>query len=509
MPLFPVRLPPGFYMNGTSYAGKNRWIGGNRVRWHDGSLRPIGGWERRARRSDGSQIAPLVADPATETVRDMFSWRLNNGDRATVFGSNTALYYMNSNNDIIDVTPVEFTPQANMPIIVVGYGTGPYGTQAYSTPRNPASVDPIPVYRWEFDVWGEDLLASPLGVNGNLYAVDLTGGVLQSKIIVPNAPTEVRGFVVTQQRIVMTIGDPNEPRKVQWSAREDREEWTPALDNEAGNYTLAGVGDLLSIDKVLNQVLILSETDAYVARYVGAPYIYGFDLVGKHCAPLHPAAVITSKRFAMWMGRRNFWMYDGTVKHVPCEVMNFLQKDVDFEQISRVVGYTNEAFTEVTWHYTSVVGSGNEVDSYVTYDYVQKHWTTGKIDRTASADKGSLRDVVMVDPTGVIWNHEQRGITTPDANAYTGPLELGLGDKNMAVRYIFPDTATKGDVEYTLFGKQMPTEPEYSYGPYPYNNPTPVRALGREIRMQVSGEVRDWEVGPTHRFDVAPITGMR
>lgn len=47
MPLVPLKLPAGFYRNGTDYEGSNRWRDGSLVRWLDGSMRPVGGWEAR------------------------------------------------------------------------------------------------------------------------------------------------------------------------------------------------------------------------------------------------------------------------------------------------------------------------------------------------------------------------------------------------------------------------------------------------------------------------------
>ena len=47
MTYIPIKLPAGFYKNGTEYEAKNRWHDGSLVRWLDGSLRPIGGWTVR------------------------------------------------------------------------------------------------------------------------------------------------------------------------------------------------------------------------------------------------------------------------------------------------------------------------------------------------------------------------------------------------------------------------------------------------------------------------------
>ena len=47
MTLLPIKLPAGFYRNGTDYEQSNRWRDGSMVRWRDGSLRPVGGWRDR------------------------------------------------------------------------------------------------------------------------------------------------------------------------------------------------------------------------------------------------------------------------------------------------------------------------------------------------------------------------------------------------------------------------------------------------------------------------------
>ena len=119
----------------------------------------------------------------------------------------------------------------------------------------------------------------------------------------------------------------------------------------------------------------------------------------------------------------------------------------------------------------------------------------------------------MVNTTDqVIYEHERDDIVVEDAWAESGPLEVGNGDNNMAVRYIYPDTETFGDVMYTLYGQNQPTDQRYAYGPYSFDNPISTRALGRSISMRVDGseQTPKWQVGQKTRFDVAPMgTGRR
>ena len=48
MALLPIKIPAGFFKNATQYQARNRWYDGNLVRFSEGRLRPIGGWQRLA-----------------------------------------------------------------------------------------------------------------------------------------------------------------------------------------------------------------------------------------------------------------------------------------------------------------------------------------------------------------------------------------------------------------------------------------------------------------------------
>ena len=63
--LVPFQPPPGVFKNGTPYQAKGRWSDCNLVRWKDGLLQPLGGWEK-------------VIDPGSSVTgvgRAMISWR--------------------------------------------------------------------------------------------------------------------------------------------------------------------------------------------------------------------------------------------------------------------------------------------------------------------------------------------------------------------------------------------------------------------------------------------------
>jgi len=506
MAILTVDLPPGMLKNGTPYSRRGRWTDGNLVRWHDGAIRPIGGWGRRT--SSGAEIASLTVDPTLEAVRDIFAWRDLNQNQNVVFGSNLGLYHMNAGGVVTDITYAGFTP--NNPdkdaIILTGYGAGPYGLGTYGADNNLGGSQPVPPDRWYSDNFGEVLLTGVRN-NGGVYELDLGTLTLSA---VTNAPSEVQDIVVTDQRQVMAIGGDGEPRRVQLSEVEDRTQWAPAISNQVIDRTLPGTGRLLRCVNVLRSVLILGETDAHVTRYLGPPYVVGVDLAGENCGPICAESVVKTDRFAVWWGSRSFWLYDGTVQQLPCDVIDFLYNDYDEGQASKITAFVNSDFSEIWWLYQSKSTTTTEVDSYVCWDYRENHWSTGRLDRTAGLDKGVTVRPIKVSSAGFIFNHELSDVF-PDGDVFvkSGTLELPGGEQNMAVRYLYPDSETTSDLTFEFTAKQFPTDTEYSYGPYAYNNPVSTRVLGRAVRFQANFQIAKSELGVV-RLDVAPSgTGHR
>jgi hypothetical protein len=501
MSLIPIQLPPGVFRNGTPYGAKGRWFDCNLVRWQDNALRPIGGWELR-RDNVGDPINAFIIDPDDETPRDMITYRTNDGRNLFVIGSNEKVHAFSVGGIHREVTPTGFTPGLNDIVEIVGYGIGPYGLYTYGTPRNQQDVIPNPVGRWSFDMWGQNVLAL-FDAEGILYEHTPDGAEL---LPIVTAPAGLVDFVVTDERIVMGIRNTPEIREVIWSEREDNTIWTPQVDNYAGSQRLQGAGNLVGIYKVQGQLLILSETDATAVTYLGAPLVYGFRLVGDRCGPIYKKAVAVTDRFAIWLGQRNFWLYDGSITQLPCDIIDYVRTDLDTNYVSKMFTMTIGDFSEIWWFYQSV--GGLEVDSYITYNYRDNSWAFGRLSRTCGMDRGPFRSVIMVSPQGEVFNHEQDTILVTGAFAQTGPLELiPNGEANTAIRQVFMDTRDFGTVNVEFLSRQFTTDPLYSHGTFAYQHPMPTTGvLGREIHMRVNGLTSRWRFG-TPRFDVQEIGG--
>jgi hypothetical protein len=492
MTLIPLDIPAGVYRNGTDLQSQGRWRDANLVRWVDGTMRPLGGWRTR---SDTAGDAKL---------RGMLTWSDNSSDRWIASGSYDSLYIWNTGGTRFDITPAGLTDGREDALAFTGYGGGLFGSYGYGVAR-PDTVRIQPATSWDLSAWGEDLLACNED-DGKIYQWELDTATAAT--VLSNAPTGNHGIVVTEERFLFALGAGGNPRKVQWSDREDNNTWTPAATNEAGDLELNTSGFLMKGMNVRGQTLLLTTRDAHVANYIGPPYVYGIERVGTSCGLAAKQAAVVVDQGAYWMGVNSFYVYQGSgVQELQSDVSDYVFNDINKAQVSKAFAMSNSMFGEVTWFYPSAASSEN--DRYVTYNYVENTWHIGELDRTAGYDRGAFRQPMMVKASdNKIYEHEvglDYGGLTPFAE--TGPFMIGSGDQVVSVVEMLPDEKTQGDVDVTFKTRFYPNGTERDYGPYSMSAPTSLRFTGRQVRMRIEGQrLSDWRVG-VNRIDA--IAGGR
>lgn len=487
MALQPLKLPPGIYRNGTELDSAGRWYDANFVRWVEGVLVPIGGWQERSAAISLSGVA-----------RSMLTWRTNAGARWIGIGTNTKLYAINSSNTVEDITPVGFVTGNASATQLNGFGLGNYGSGYYGTPR-PDSGIYLPPDTWMLDTWGEYLVGCATS-DGKLYEWQLGSGVKAAQIT--NSPTNCSGLIVSNERALFALGANGNPRKVSWSDIENNTVWTAASTNNAGSQILQTPGKLMTARRVRGETLFLTDTDAHVATFVGQPYVYTFEKAGRACGAVSPNCIATLDNFAVWMGRNSFHIYDGYVRDIPCEVSDYVFSDINTDQIGKVYAVNVAEFSEVWWFYPS--SDSNENDRYVLWNYKADYWSIGELARTAGTDSGVFKNPIMATVNGKLYDHEL-GLNYDNASVFveSGPVQIGNGDTVMYVNEIIPDEKNQGDVTLTFISKYYPNASENTYGPYSLTNPTSVRFNGRQVKMRINATPSNWRVG-TQRLNVVP-----
>lgn len=378
MPLIPLNLKAGFYRNGTDYNASNRWRDGSLVRWRDGSLRPIGGWQT------------FKAGFCTNPIRGAHAWESNNGTAYFAAGSHNELTAMTGAGTTYDITPATMSTGREDAGLNLGFGGGFYGTGYFGTQR-PATGTYSEATSWSLDNFGQFLVGVHYDT-GTLVEWQLGSSSVAAPVT--NAPTSNLGLVVTEERFIFLLGAGGDPRKVQWCDKEANTTWTPAATNEAGDITLQTSGQIMQGLKTRGQTLIITDTDAFSAKYIGPPYVYGFDRVGTSCGAVSRMSAVDTDMGAFWMGQKGFFTFDGnSVKELPCEVHDYVFDDLNVNQQSKIWGFSNTEFSEVWWFYPSA--NSLEIDRYVAFDLLENHWLIGNLSRTGGVSRGVFRTPIM------------------------------------------------------------------------------------------------------------------
>lgn len=483
MPLIPLKIPAGVRRVGTDFESSNRWRDSNLVRWHQGSMRPVGGWRQKADPS-----AKITAAP-----RAMHIWVDNTQGANTAIASANELVYVNASGTSYDITPVGFTTGDEDAAINYAYGGSYWGTGLYGV-RREGSSQFQEADTWSLDNWGEYLVGCSTS-DGKLYEWQLNTASKAAQI--SNSPTSCKGLVVTEERFIFALQAGGNPRKISWCDREDNTTWTAAATNEAGDIELQTSGEIMCAARMRGRTIVVTNVDAHIATYQGPPYVYGFERVGTACGAVSRKSLVAIDQGAFWMGRESFYMFDGSVAtQMPCEVQDYVFEDMNANQHTKVFAVHNSEYGEIWWFYPSQ--GSTECDRYVAFDYLEKHWEIGQIDRTCGADQGVFAEPQWCDASGIIYEHELHGVSHGSYTPYaeTGPISLGNGDSIMKVNKLIPDEETQGEVQVKFKTRFHPNDTEREYGAYTMANPTSVRFSGRQIRMRVEATGNeDWRVG--------------
>jgi hypothetical protein len=442
-------------------------------------------------------------------------------------GSATAAYQINTGTD---VSYFDF-----------GWGTGTWSASTWGTARPQSSALSLSSRVWQFDNFGEDLILQL--VNGGIYRWDLSAGINTRAAVIPNAPTKSRyALVSTPDRHLVcfgtesTIGTPStqDPMYVRFSSQENLQEFAATATNTAGGQRLTDGNEVITALRSRGQILIWTDTSLHGMQYVGPPYTFGFQQLGANCGCIGPHASADVNGVSYWMSKDAFYVFDGTVKKMPCTVQDYVFKDMNIVESAKTHVGINTQFNEVTWWYCSL--GQNYINRFVTYNYLEGVWSVGTLSRTTWQDLGTYDKPVAMDydPTSTeatistiygvtagrsrLYNHEDgvNAVTDPIPSYITsGYFDIGDGDEMMYMRRFIPDFKDQSEnltVHLLLRPYPQGSAVPSSLDPYvisPNTEKVDTRARGRQISLRVAsdGVGSNWRFG-TMRVDIQP-DGLR
>ncbi len=408
----------------------------------------------------------------------------------------------------------------------LGWGVGGWGNEAWGNPRSISNADvALDNSSWNLNLWGEDLISTIRG--GAIYYWDTSGGIGNRAVLASSisgaesVPSVARVTTVSfpdrhfiaggcQAYVADGSGDVDD-MLIRWSTQEDFTKFGPTALNTAGDQRLQVGTKIVSMVSAREETIISTDEAIYGMTFVGAPFIFSFRLLATDAGAAGLNTMISIDGNVFWMGKRNFFSYDGIVKELPCPVKYFVFDRMQERYIDKVVVGHNKKFKEITWWYVSndnTAGTINpENDSYVTYNYVEGAWSIGTMDRTTWHDSFGVRDnPYAFDPSGYLYNHETG--TSADGAAMncfieTSPREITAEGENLyMVDKIVPnvDMSASTSMDLYLNTRKYPSAPETTKGPFAMTQSTEkvsVRAKGRQIsvKFQTTGTQDDWSLG--------------
>ena len=274
---------------------------------------------------------------------------------------------------------------------------------------------------------------------------------------VPGATNQIIASSV--QRFVIAFGsnayDPTEPNTpfdpllVRWSDQENAFDWVPTALNQSGEQRLTNGSYIMCAKNTRQEILVWTDAAIFSMQYLGPPYVWSFTLLQDNISIMSPNSAITVNNVTYWMGADKFFMYSGRVETLPCSLRQFVFQNLNKNQSWQCFAGSNEEYSEIWWFYPST--NSNIVDSYVVYNYLDRVWYYGTMERTAWLDSGIRQNPMGADYNGRILYHEigNDDVSGPSAvpiDAYIQSSDFDIGDGHNFgfVWRILPDVTFDG-----------------------------------------------------------------
>jgi hypothetical protein len=240
-----------------------------------------------------------------------------------------------------------------------------------------------------------------------------------------------------------------DPMLIRWSDQESAVNWLPAATNQAGSIRLSHGSEIITALQTRQEIVVWTDTSLYSLQYLGAPLVWGSQLMGDNLSIMGPNAAAIGSGVVFWMGKDKFYVYSGRVDTLNCDLRRYVFNDINLSQNQQVFAGTNEGFNEIWWFYCS--SNSTTVNRYVVYNYAEKVWHYGTMARTAWIDV-SLRDYPQAATYSYnlvsheLGNDDNETGTPVAINSYIESSEFDIQDgHNLGFVYrILPDITFDG-----------------------------------------------------------------
>ena len=410
---------------------------------------------------------------------------------------------------------------------------------------------------WSLDNFGEVLIATVRN-NKTFEWIPSAASALQTRatVISSNPTKSVMTMISDRDRHLIHLGTEETIASgtqnkmfIRFSSQESKTDYVPTSTNTAGTFLLDSGTRIVGAVNAGTYNLILTNTSAYSMTFIGPPFTFGIQQVGSNCGLIAQHAVVVVNGVVYWMGQAGgFYVYDGTVKKLPCSVEDFVFSTQDEGDLGLnfgsgdiiFAGY-NSLFNEINWFYPKA--NSSQINRVVTYNYQEGVWTVGTLDRSTYYDKTiydnpygtkyiatatpsfpTINGVSNTNGASTLYQHEfgtdQVSATGASeaiiASIQSGDFEvrapdIGDGEFFIKIRRFIPDfRALSGNAKVTISLKDFPSDTEASstLGPFTISGSTKkvdtrARARAANLKIENITTSESWRYG-TFKADVQP-----
>jgi hypothetical protein len=457
-----------------------------------------------------------------------------------------------TNDGTLDVNPYEPVGPLSQ-TYGYGWGTSTWSRLTWGSASTSSNVVLDPA-NWSLDNWGQVLIATIHNGRSFTWDPSASNALTTRAVRNNNMPSRsVMSIVSDRDRHLIhlgtetTIGSPSTQDKmfIRFSDQENYDIYAPTSVNTAGTFQLDDGTKIVGATKGKDYIMVFTDTATYRLDFVGPPFTFSIRKVASNAGLIGQHAAVYANGAMWWMGATGgFYVYDGTVKSVPCLVEDFVftnngAGDLGLNYNSGEIIYAgiNELYSEVNWFYPST--NSTVIDRCVTYNFSEQVWTTSSLDRTtwegstvyaapfATDYQASLTPTYptvngVSNGATILYQHET-GVNQENADGtetaissyiQSGEFEIGAegeGQYFMSVSRFIPDfKSLSGDAQVTIFVNRYPqsTATSSPLGPFTVTSSTTkidTRARGRlaAVKIATDGLNESWRYG-TFSFDVKP-----
>jgi hypothetical protein len=457
-----------------------------------------------------------------------------------------------TNDGTLDVHPYEPIGPLNQ-TYGYGWGTSTWSRLTWGSASTSSTVVLDPA-NWSLDNWGQILIATIHNGRSFTWDPSAANALTTRAVRNNNMPSRsVMSIVSDRDRHLIhlgtetTIGTPSTQDKmfIRFSDQENYNVYAPTSVNTAGTFQLDDGTQIVGACKGKDYIMIFTDTATYRLDFVGPPFTFSIRKVASNAGLIGQHAAVYANGAMWWIGATGgFYVYNGTVKAVPCLVEDFVfttngagDLGLNYNSGEIIFAGINELYSEVTWFYPK--NGSTTIDRAVTYNYAENVWTTSSLDRTTwegstvyaapfatkynSSSAPTYPTVNGVSNGATILYQHETGSNQVNADGtetaissyiQSGEFDIttdGEGQNFMSVSRFLPDFKyLSGDAQVTIYINRYPqsTATSSPLGPFTVTSSTTkvdTRARGRlaAVKIATDGLDETWRYG-TFRFDVRP-----